>query len=59
MQRNDYLWKGVLEEVFDDFLRFVHPNADEIFDFKRVTFLDKELELLFPPETEDEYNKIV
>ncbi len=30
MQRNDYLWKGILEDIFDDFLRFMHPNADEI-----------------------------
>ena len=24
----DILWKGMLERVFDDFLRFVFPNAD-------------------------------
>ena len=62
MQKNDYLWKSVLEEVFVDFLRFMHPNADEIFDFeKEPDFLDKELEQLFPPdETEDEFSvKIV
>ena len=35
-QVNDYLWKGVLEDIFDDFLRFMHPNADEIFDFGRA-----------------------
>ena len=34
-QVNDYLWKGVLEDVFDDFLRFMHPDADKIFDFER------------------------
>jgi len=55
-QVNDYLWKGILEDVFDDFLRFMHPNADDIFDFDRgITFLDKELEQLFPPE-EDEFS---
>ncbi|MDR0798705.1 MAG: hypothetical protein LBN18_02965, partial [Dysgonamonadaceae bacterium] len=54
--QNDYLWKGILEDVFDDFLRFMHPEADEIFDFERgVTFLDKELAQLFPTEEEDEY----
>ncbi|MDR0799399.1 MAG: hypothetical protein LBN18_06550, partial [Dysgonamonadaceae bacterium] len=54
--QNDYLWKGILEDVFDDFLRFMHPEADEIFDFKRgITFLDKELAQLFPIEEEDEY----
>ena len=61
MQKNDYLWKGVLEDIFDDFLRFMHPEADLIFDFKRgITFLDKELEQLFPSEVEDEFSvKIV
>ncbi len=60
MQRNDYLWKGILEDIFDDFLRFIHPNADEIFNFSRgIEFLDKELEQLFPPG-EDEFSvKIV
>ncbi|MDR1729699.1 MAG: hypothetical protein LBR52_03460, partial [Prevotellaceae bacterium] len=60
MQRNDYLWKGILEDIFDDFLRFMHPDADEIFDFGRgIQFLDKELEQLFPP-VEDEFSvKIV
>ena len=60
MQRNDYLWKGILEDLFDDFLRFMHPNADDIFDFTHnIEFLDKELEQLFPPE-EDEFSaKIV
>jgi len=51
MQKKDYLWKGILEDIFDDFLRFMHPNADDIFDFERgITFLDKELEQLFPPK---------
>jgi len=59
-QVNDYLWKGVLEDVFDDFLRFMHPNADEIFDFARgITFLDKELEQLFPPEKDEFAVKVV
>ncbi|MDR0798846.1 MAG: hypothetical protein LBN18_03690 [Dysgonamonadaceae bacterium] len=54
--QNDYLWKGILEDVFDDFLRFMHSKADEIFDFERgITFLDKELAQLFPTEEEDEY----
>ena len=51
MQRKDNLWKGILEDILDDFLRFMHPDADEIFDFGRgITFLDKELEQLFPPK---------
>ena len=59
-QVNDYLWKGILEDVFDDFLRFMHPDADEIFDFERgITFLDKELEQLFPPEKDEFAVKVV
>jgi predicted transposase YdaD len=60
MQKNDNLWKGILEDILDDFLRFMHPNADEIFDFGQgVTFLDKELEQLFPPEKDKFSTKIV
>ena len=48
MQEQDILWKGVLEEVFDDFLRFFYPEADKIFDLSRgITFLDKELAQLY------------
>lgn len=54
MKRDDTLWKAILEDLFDDFLRFFYPNADEIFDMNRgFEFLDKELEELFP-ETETE-----
>jgi hypothetical protein len=48
-RRNDILWKGILERVFDDFLRFVYPTADKEFDMKRgFGFLDKELEGMYP-----------
>ena len=51
MKRNDLLWKGVLEDLFDDFLRFFYPEADTLFDLdKSFEYLDKELEQLFPPE---------
>jgi len=51
MQRNDYLWKGILEHVFEDFLRFFFKDADKLFDIDRgFTFLDKELADLFPDE---------
>ncbi|TLV00857.1 Rpn family recombination-promoting nuclease/putative transposase [Dyadobacter luticola] len=51
MNRNDILWKSILEDIFDDFLRFFCPEADEVFDFtKPFVYLDKELEQLFPPE---------
>lgn len=51
MKRDDTLWKGILENVFDNFLRFFFKDADELFDFEKgFQFLDKELEQLFPIE---------
>ena len=51
MPKNDLLWKIILEQVFEDFILFFYPEAKEIFDFEKgVTFLDKELQQLFPPE---------
>ena len=48
-RKNDILWKGMLEGVFDDLLRFVFPNADRVFDMKRgFEFLDKELAEMYP-----------
>ena len=54
--RNDILWKGILEDIFPDFLTFFIPDAPEQIDFeRRFEFLDKELEQLerqpgFPPD---------
>ncbi len=50
----DILWKGLLEWVCDDLLRFVFPEADRIFDMQKgFTFLDKELAEMYPePEKE-------
>jgi len=54
------LWKGMLERVFDDFLRFVFPNADRRFDMKKgFTFLDKELAELYPHPEESSETKFV
>ncbi|MCF2447562.1 hypothetical protein L0657_26640 [Dyadobacter sp. CY345] len=51
MKRNDTLWKGILENVYEDFLRFFFEHADELFDIEKgFQFLDKELEQLFPTE---------
>lgn len=51
MKRDDSLWKAILEDVFDDFLRFFFPNATDEFDLERgFEYLDKELEQLFPPD---------
>lgn len=57
---NDLLWKGVLEDVFEDFLSFLYPDAAELFDFDRgFEFLDKELEQVFPPEGGEYAPKLV
>ncbi len=56
MKRDDALWKGLIEDLADDFLKFFYPNAEKILDLNRkITFLDKELEQLFP-NTQDEFN---
>jgi len=48
-RNNDTLWKGMLERVFDDLLRFLFLNADRAFDLDRgFEFLDKELAELYP-----------
>lgn len=55
MNRNDILWKAALEDLFDDFLKFFYPDAEQIFDLEKgFEYLDKELEQLFPPE-ENQY----
>lgn len=54
-RREDLLWKGVIEDVFEDFLHFFYPKEARNFDLEKgVTFLDKELGQLFPPDN-DEY----
>jgi hypothetical protein len=56
MKRDDALWKGLIEDLADDFLKFFFPNAEEIFDLNRkISFLDKELEQLFP-NNQDEFS---
>jgi hypothetical protein len=54
MKRNDLLWKAAIEDLFDDFLYFFYPNADNLFDMEKgFEYLDKELEQLFPPEADN------
>lgn len=56
MKRDDSLWKAILEDIFDDFLLFFYPSAEQLFDMERgFEFLDKELEQLFP-SNENEFN---
>ncbi|GLU52556.1 hypothetical protein Dfri01_20170 [Dyadobacter frigoris] len=54
MNRDDTLWKGILENLFPDFLRFFFQDADKLLNIEKgFEFLDKELEQLFPSEEID------
>ncbi|TAG03031.1 MAG: hypothetical protein EAZ44_06480, partial [Cytophagia bacterium] len=46
----DILWKGIIEDLFDDFLWYFFPDfAENEVDFKqKFEFLDKELDSLMP-----------
>lgn len=45
---NDQLWKGIIEDMFEDFVAFFLPNLFPHIDFAReITFLDKELEQIY------------
>ncbi|MGB0985262.1 MAG: hypothetical protein ACPG19_14520 [Saprospiraceae bacterium] len=47
--RKDELWKGIIEELFEDFLHFFFPDFVHEVDFtKPFIFLDKELQELVP-----------
>lgn len=49
MIRNDILWKGLIENIFPDFIPFFLPQFSHLFDTSRpVEFLDKELQNLYP-----------
>lgn len=53
MKHNDILWKSILEDIFDDFLKFFFPNAETLFDLEKgFEYLDQELEQLFPSEAD-------
>jgi predicted transposase/invertase (TIGR01784 family) len=59
-RKDDILWKGILEDVFDDFLCFLNPDAGTVFDLdKGFEFLDKELEQVFPPENGEYSPKVI
>jgi hypothetical protein len=48
-RKDDLLWKGLLEDVFDDFLRFIFPDAGQLFDMQKgFHFMDKELVEMYP-----------
>lgn len=53
MSIKDKLWKGIVEELFEDFISFFMPDLYPEIDFdKGVEFLDKEFETLFPKSKE-------
>jgi hypothetical protein len=60
VHNKDILWKGLLEWVFDDLLRFVFPEADQVFDMHRsFSFLDKELAEMYPePEKQTDVRHV-
>jgi len=54
------LWKGMLEEVFEDVLRFLFKDADRLFDMRRkFEFLDKELVELCPEPDKGSATRVV
>ena|SRR6185437_6113302 len=56
----DMLWKGMLEEVMEDFLRFVEPDIGEALDLGRgFEFLDKELAEMYPEPEKPSYSRVV
>jgi hypothetical protein len=49
MVSKDILWKGIIEDLFDDFLWYFFPTLASQVDFTRpFEFLDKELDALLP-----------
>ena len=53
-RKSDILWKVILEEVFPDLLRFIYPDADNVYNMERgFEFLDKELAELNPQPDEE------
>ena len=56
----DVLWKGLLEWVFDDLLRFLFPDADQVFDMERgFGFMDKELAEMYPAQDKKTATRVV
>jgi hypothetical protein len=53
-RKSDILWKVIMEEVFPDLLRFIYPDADDVYNMERgFEFLDKELAELNPQPDEE------
>jgi hypothetical protein len=53
-RKSDILWKVIMEEVFADLLRFIFPDADQVYDMERgFEYLDKELAEMDPQPDEE------
>lgn len=51
MRRYDILWKAIIQDMTEDFIRFYFVDADEKFDLsKGFHFMDKELDQLSPSD---------
>jgi len=49
MITRDLLWKGIIEDLFEDFLQFFFPDAVDLFDLEKgYEFLEQELQQLYP-----------
>jgi len=60
VKKDDALWKGILEDVFDDFLVFIFEDQANIFDFtKGFEFLNKELAQIYPVDEHATHPKYV
>jgi hypothetical protein len=58
-RKSDILWKVVIEEVFDDLLRFIFPDADQVYDLERgFEFMDKELAEMYPEPDKESKTKV-
>ncbi len=54
MQTYDKLWKGIVEDLFEDFLDFFYPDLVPLIDFEKgFDFLDQELTQIFPDAEKD------
>jgi predicted transposase/invertase (TIGR01784 family) len=59
-KKDDSLWKGILEDVFDDFLLFIFEEKANMFDFtKGFEFLNNELAQIYPVDENAAYPKYV
>ena len=59
MKRDDTLWKGLIEDLFPEFLEFFYPYDNLLEADSTFEFLDKELQELNPSLEDNAPLKIV